>query len=481
MTSDTNPYRTDPAGLHFERFTLVEALGDLLKAHAPSLFAASAILDADAVDASLLHAAPGGAQVVLASGFPEDFGLAPAGPAFDPAAPPFEPDRFHLVLAGPSVHLREVDQRPAALRGLVSMASGLVVLALPPSGALGEVGAEALLELVRARRGDDHAASRRARRVLHGDPMTPADIEEALEGVRCHVHYVPACDPAGGFVLSTLEHVLASVDPAGRLLPLLHRMHNLALVESAGRAWPLYQDLCLIFPGRSTLPRAVRKLLARQAQLYRPEHGDLSMLQLVLQLEELDRRRLEAAGPPAPPALQLVSPRRPPPPPDPPPRLPVDPLAELRRLVEALPSAVHAAAYAGCVAASGARAGAPQDPQLARLFEASTEALDRLDQRWRDAAHDQEVRRRQAIEDLDRRLERQEGAHQRQVQDLQRALREARARVRELEEEAEDSARRADRLDRQLADFRRMLGASPVLRAYVQKRARGFLQQGGGE
>ena len=284
--------RIDPTILGFRRFSLLRSLASLVDVFPSPRFRRLRVLDADAEDDSILLAVPDGVEVVLASGFPAASAREPYGPAFDPARSPFDEASFHVVLAGPSVTLREGAARTEALLGLLALTRDVLVLRLPPSGTVGELGSQMVAEFLRSLRGAEDAAARRALESLDPTPLHPAEIEELLEGRRACVHYLPAEDPVGGLVLGLVDEHFASLPDAGRLRQLLASFHNTALTEAGPRLGPLYEDLCLIFPGRRSVPGRLERLVESERRFrFRPGRTELAALQLVMQLEQLKRRR----------------------------------------------------------------------------------------------------------------------------------------------------------------------------------------------
>lgn len=283
------------------RFALVQSVGVLLRAYPPSFFARLAqktlLLDAEARDDGLFAVAPAGAEVVVASATPHSSAGTPYGPVFDPAQPPFPPRSFHVVLAGPSLLPRTGADRERAFQGLLGLTRGVLVLALPASGSLGELGAEAAIELARRRLGAGHPWLRTLEVECGREGPTPGELDELAGAARAALLYVPAGDPVGGAALAMFRAFVLGLPDGERLAGLVDRFFNTALTEAGPTLTSRYHDLALVFPGRRSVPGAVAALAAEERTAARVRgRTDVASLQLALELDALDRRGPVPAG-----------------------------------------------------------------------------------------------------------------------------------------------------------------------------------------
>lgn len=383
--------RIDPSVLGFRRFTLLRSLASLIDVFPNPRFRRLRVLDADAEDDTVLAAVPDGVEVVLASGFPATCDREPYGPAFDPAQAPFDAGSFHVVLAGPSIMLRSAEARREALRGLLDLTSGVLMVRLPPSGTLGELSCQMTSEFLGSLHGTEDPQTRRALEVVQQAPTSPAEFEEALGGRKACIHYLPAGDPVGGLALDLLDHFFASLDDSHRLRELLSSFHNTALTEAGPRVSPLYDDLCLVFPGRRSLPGRVARLIDAETHVrVRPGRTELAALQLVMQLEQLERRKGSAgSGAPAPEEARTA----------PAAAAPVLQAGELRALLDALETRAKEQM-------KGREADSLRSAGLETRLDRLREALDEAATRHAAAAEEEQERRDLAREETRRSVER---------------------------------------------------------------------------
>lgn len=277
--------RIDPSQVDFRRFAQLRGVASLLGVWPRPKLRRLRVLDADGHLSDLSPAVPEGADLVRLAGAPD----APAGsdvPHFDPTLPDPPGETYHVVVAGPSVGRRGGSDRQTALRGLLARTRSVLAVYLPPSGALGELACQLVGEFLS---GLEDLPDHLGVAADHGAPPPPdlQELGEAFGDARGHVQLLPARDPVGGLALSMLEVLFRRHPAAPRLQELLSTFHNTTLVEAGPALRPLYQDLALIYPGRSSEPGAVRRLLRKEARSrYRPAATDLAALQLVLELEK---------------------------------------------------------------------------------------------------------------------------------------------------------------------------------------------------
>lgn len=277
--------RIDPGTVDFRRFAQLRSVASLLEVWPRPKLRRLRVLDADAHLSDMGPAIPSGGELIRLTGDPQ----APAGSPvahFDPTLPDPPGETYQVVVAGPSVARRQGAARQAALRGLRARAREVLLVFLPPSGALGELACQLVKEFVV---GLTDIPADLGVAADHGAPPPPDEDElrEAFGDEKVHVQLLPARDPVGGLALSMLEVAFRRHPAAPRLRELLSTFHNTALIEAGPALRPLYQDMALVFPGRRGLPRAVAKLLANEARArYRPVATDLAALQLVLELEK---------------------------------------------------------------------------------------------------------------------------------------------------------------------------------------------------
>jgi hypothetical protein len=277
--------RIDPSQVDFRRYAQLRGVASLLEVWPRPKLRRLRVLDSDAHLSDMTPAVPQGTDMVRLAGAAD----APPGsdvPHFDPTLPDPPGETYHVVVAGPSVARRGGSARQAALRGLLARTRSVLVVFLPPAGALGELACQLVGEFLA---GLEDVPDHLGVAADQGAPPPP-DVEELAEAAgaaKLHVQMLPARDPVGGLALSMLEVLFRRHPAAPRLRELLSTFHNTALVEAGPALRPLYQDVALLYPGRSSPPAAVRRLLHRETlHRYRPDATDLAALQLVLELEK---------------------------------------------------------------------------------------------------------------------------------------------------------------------------------------------------